>query len=249
MIRRKYISSAFIICLAIGTLVVNAQELEFETKTYTYPTEVTCKRKDSTIFCIDKEGKPITGEMIKMSEGFVTRRYQMKNGYIDGLAKSYDIFGYLKSINEYKKGIRHGLSIEYDRDEKVVEKIPYVNGKKEGVAVQDNDVSVVKSIYINDKLNGATQIIDKKEKRPIYVLEFINDTLNSGTYFYNEGKVKLTPLVVSGLNKRCFEYHLSFSDKAMPINPVGSSEDCDQQWHKQYREQVISYLKEFKDNN
>jgi len=243
--------------LFLTSFSVNASE---ENIKYKIPEDVDCKKTaENLTFCVSKKGDPVTGEMLKYKNGVVSRRYAMKDGYLDGIGKSYDEHGYLISELPYKQGRLNGNVIVYNRQGKIVSKTPYINGIKEGIATYQSSGSTVKVIYINDQLNGDIRITDDKTKEIIYELSALNNQIISGLYYHYDSedirccekcpkeellqKESIPDLIITGLNNKCLELQKNISCTNCPVKASGSNPECDQEWHKKNRKTVIDYMK------
>jgi len=185
--RRIFLLSA---CCLLTDLLASpclaAVELTDEPKPniYIIPKDVNCSKAQGLTYCLDRDGNPITGEMLKYKKGIVIRRYRMKDGYLDGMGESYDDNGYLLQKHPYKQGKLSGTMEFYDRHGKLPDEMPYVNGKKEGIAKSVNEKTTMKAIYINDKMNGKWIIGDNETKNKIYEMEMSQDKAVSGLYYH-----------------------------------------------------------------
>lgn len=155
---------------------------------YIIPKDVSCTKAQGLTYCLDKDGQPITGEMLKYKKGTLVRRYRMKDGYLDGMGESYDENGYLLQKHPYKNGKLNGTMEFYDRHGKLPDELPYVNGKREGVAKSVSEKTTMKAVYINDKMNGKWIIGDNKTRNKIFDLDMSQDKIISGHYYHLDEK-------------------------------------------------------------
>ena len=135
-----------------------------KTNSYIINKDTKCGKKgaDKLIYCVDKEGKPITGRVHKIKNGSAIRRYTFGDGYLNGISEIYDDYGHLLETRPYEKGILNGTLYQYNRRGKIVTAEPYINGKREGVATYMTDKSIHKMIYVENKSNGNMIVYDRK---------------------------------------------------------------------------------------
>lgn len=120
------------------------------------------KGADKLVYCMDKQGNPITGSVHKLKNGLAIRRYAFENGYLNGISEIYDDYGHLTEARPYTKGVLGGDVYYYNRRGKVIAIEPHKDGRKEGVATYTTDKKIEKKIYVEDKLNGNSVIYDRK---------------------------------------------------------------------------------------
>lgn len=186
-------------------LASNIAQAKVNSKIYRIPEDVKCTSATRELFsedeeppiskkvtyCTDKEGNPLNGQMIKYYQGIALKRYPMKDGYLHGVGKVYYKNGKLKTAFNYEKGVLNGYVLEFDNkwtsgfNGNIIEKIPYVNGQREGIATYYHDTYTIKAIYQQDKLQGAAKMWDNKKKLKIYDFNYANDRLVSATYYYD----------------------------------------------------------------
>lgn len=235
-------------CLALN--IAGSANAAEELRRYIVPDDVTCKMEKTTkvTFCSDKEGAPITGEMIKYSNGTISRYYPMKDGYLDGTGMAYYTNGAKKSEISYIKGVINGITKNYDKRGTLLEEIPYVDGKKEGVARYYDTAGnlIMQMIYIEDKANGDMRVYDPLSKTPIYNLKTASDKIISGTYSYEESEeiktVSIPDIIISAINVKCLEMQTELSDSPCAAYFSNDSE-CDQKWRNKNRNAVREYLR------
>lgn len=244
-------------CAAAVTLVaeysIAEEEQPAEYKIYNVQTETICKKQDGKTYCTDKEGKAITGEMLKYKNGIIVRRYPMKKGYLDGIGKVYYDSGRLKKTLEYKDGVLNGSMVSYERNGNVTESIPYVDGKKEGVALYKMQDNILKMIYINDEMNGDYQIWNKDNTKKIYDLKMAQNVVLSGIYYHyekddtkcNKEKIvseEIPELVIKAVNENCLIWQPELTCSACPAIAIGSNPACNQEWRQEHRKEMLQYF-------
>ena len=184
------------------------------------------KGENKLIYCQDKQGRPVTGKVHKLKDGYAIRRYTFKDGYLDGISEIYDDYLHLRETRPYKKGILEGNVYQYNRRGKVVAMEPYKNGKKEGIATYTTDKSIFKTIYVENKTNGNMIVYDRKW------IEFdITPEIASG-----ENKVRRRGVIINNLlqnkNKTGIIYRLTNTNnqttagKYYYLNCPGGTQDC-----------------------
>lgn len=204
MLKRSTVS-----LLVLGFMMVsNIAQSKEHSKIYRIPEDVKCQSMAKELFsedeeapiskkvtyCTDTEGNPLNGQMIKYHQGIALKRYPMKDGYLHGVGKVYYKNGKLKTALNYKKGVLNGYVLEFDNKKtnnfngNIIEKIPYVNGQKEGIATYYNENNVAKVAYENDKIQGNAKVWDKDKKIKIYDLGYADNKLVSATYYYDAQK-------------------------------------------------------------
>ena len=205
-------SAINLLVLGMGIMLADNMALAGErSQIYKVPEDVKCQSASKELFsddeetpiskkvtyCTDTKGQPLNGQMIKYYQGIALKRYPMKDGYLQGVGRVYYKDGKLKTALNYNKGVLHGFVLEFDHAKNgkfngnITEKVPYVNGQKEGIATYYNDENISKIIYEKDKMQGAARIWDTKTKTKIYDLVFTDDKLVSATYYYDaQGECK-----------------------------------------------------------
>jgi len=219
-----------------------------------------CSSRAGLTYCTNQKNEPITGEIVRYQDGLVVRRYVMKDGYLDGVGESYDRNGYRTSALTYTKGKLNGDLTTYNRDGSLSSKIPYIDGKKEGIAEYIGEKTTLKTIYIDDKLNGSAQIWSNSEKKKIYDLEMSDDYIINATYhhydecYYNGyhpsdksfiKKEEVPKILIDALNLGCAELRDTFSRKIYPVKLMISTNDC-KNWENENRKTLEALVKKFK---
>lgn len=199
-----------------------------QTKTYTINKDTKCGKRgeNKLIYCIDKEGKPVTGNVHKLKNGFAIRRYMFSDGYLNGISQIYDDYGHLTETRPYEKGILNGTVYQYNRRGKIISAEPYVNGKKEGIATYTTDKNIHKIIYVENNPNGNMIVYDRKW------LEFdITPEIASGASTVKRGGVVINNLL-QNKNKTGIIYRIvntnsqATEGKYFYLNCPGKTEDC-----------------------
>ena len=147
----------FLIALACAFLALKTANAKDENKT------VNCSMQDNLQYCVDENGKPITGKVaIKDENGMTKSLENLKNGYRNGLQTEYDEKGalfrrayydmgvlngqyklyhknrQLKIFANNKDGVLHGSSEIYDDQGNLIGKILYNKGRvKSGYCRKD----------------------------------------------------------------------------------------------------------------
>lgn len=201
---------------------------ESQTKYYIINKDTKCGKKgeNKLIYCIDKDGKPVTGNVHKLKDGFAVRRYTFSDGYLEGISQIYDDYGHLLETRPYKKGILNGTLYKYNRRGKIITAEPYKDGKKEGIATYTTDKNIHKIIYIEDKPNGNMIVYDRKW------IEFdITPEITSGS-----NTIKKNGIIINNLlqnkNKTGVIYRIvntnnqATEGKYFYLNCPGKTEDC-----------------------
>ena len=181
---------------------------------------------DKLIYCADKQGTPITGNVHKLKGGFAIRRYAFNEGYLNGISEIYDDYGHLLETRPYKNGILNGTLYQYNRRGKIVAAEPYINGKKEGIATYTTDKNIHKIIYVEDKSNGNMIVYDRKW------IEFdVTPEIADGTNTVKRGKAVINKLL-QNKNKTGIIYRIintnseATKGKYFYLNCPDKTEDC-----------------------
>ena len=228
---------------------------------------VKCVNKDKRVYCTNQNDEPVTGEVVKYENGVIRRRYAFKDGYLDGVGKAYDKYGYATTEITYKEGVLSGNINTYGRNGQRLSQIPYTEGKKEGIAEYSTNDITVKTIYIDDSLNGTSQIWHNKTKKKIYDLEMSSDYLASMTYYYYsnpdetccdyigqenfdtdnliEKNVKAPKILIDAVNVGCAETHDKFSCSPYPVVLKPAEEGC-KEWIKNNQNELKAVQQQFK---
>ena len=201
-----------------------------------------CSMQEGLTFCVDNQKEPISGEILKYQDGVITRRYRMKDGYLDGVGISYDNNGYVTSKLPYSKGKLEGYVINYNREGTIKSKIPYKDGRKEGISEYVGDKTTVKAIYIDDAFNGKAQIWENLKRTKLYDIDMSNGLISKAVYYHLDCKDKtvevgqdikkeaVDDIFIDGVNLGCFQMHELFSCNPIPVyiakNVKNADESC-----------------------
>ncbi|WP_295420506.1 hypothetical protein [Sulfurovum sp.] len=81
----------------------------------------------------------------------------------NGLLKKYGYDGHLTSIAHIKNGVNDGEETWFDKQGRVLMKVPYVNGKKHGVqeAYYPNGDVMISTTYVNGVKHGKAVAYNK----------------------------------------------------------------------------------------
>ena len=106
-----------------------------------------CQNKgDDVIYCLDADGRPLTGKWEKIGEnGIKISIENFRKGYRNGLCTYFDKYGNYKERVYYKEGLKNGMDKIYFRNRTINILANYKDGLLDGR--QD--------VYFDDgKLNG-----------------------------------------------------------------------------------------------
>lgn len=199
-----------------------------QSSTYIINKDTKCGKKGSKklIYCADKQGKPITGNVHKLKGGYAIRRYAFSDGYLNGVSEIYDDYGHLLEARPYKDGILNGTLYQYNRFGKIISAVPYIDGQKEGIATYTTDKNIHKMIYVDDKPNGSMIVYDRKW------IEFeLTPEIASGTSTVKRGGVVINNLL-QNKNKTGIIYRIvntnnqATEGKYFYLNCPDKTDDC-----------------------
>ncbi len=107
---------------------------------------------------------------------------QMKEGKWKFYSVSID--GYLICEEDYSRNLRNGESIKYYPDEKVAERLRFIDDKRESewLMYHANGKLLLKSYFSDDLRNGKYEMWD--ENGIIKITGFYKDNLREGTWFF-----------------------------------------------------------------
>ena len=192
----NFVLSSFAVLSVIGPV----QAVEEDNRIYVAPDEVRCQMQNKKLYCTDTENKPLTGQIITFKNREVIRRYNVKDGYMEGLSKTYYNNGKLKTSQNYTKGVINGVMVEYNKDTGTVSSLTtYKDGIKEGRSSISSENGIINLTYEHDKLEGPANVMatpktnlcaELKKHFPkyecathnIYQLNFKENKLASGIY-------------------------------------------------------------------
>ena len=248
--------------LSVDNLKADDETVDSSPTIYNLPDDATCKNN----YCVDTENNPITGTIRRYKNGYLIRDYVAQDGYLEGISHTYYKNGNTKTERSYKRGVLDGTVIEYDKEGQMVENITYKNGKKEGIASYYDEDNITKVIYIDNNINGDAQIWDRKQGKLIYKFKMQNNKIISGSYTHATDQTlqeaqedDLNQLVMEGNNQQCLQLQNIFSESSCQadlehtISVLSSkeilSEDCNKDWYKQHKTEIIKYIKLCKCND
>jgi antitoxin component YwqK of YwqJK toxin-antitoxin module len=137
------------------------------------------------------------------SNGFIASRGKYVNQIKEGKWKFFSpkINRYLVCEEEYKAGIRNGVSLKYYPDSVLAEKVIYVNDLRNGEWIQyfPNGIICLKANYINGKLQGSFFVFFNNGK-PEYIGQYKEDTRDGIWKIYNsDGSLKYNIKYLDGV--------------------------------------------------
>ena len=142
--------------------------------------------------------------------GFIASKGKYINQQKEGKWKFYSEYteGYLISEEEYSKNLKNGTSIKYYPDEKVAERMNFINDIRNGEWTQyyQNGVLSLKTNYLNGKINGRFEAWFENGNKEL-TGEYINNIREGHWLIYKEdGTIKYELDYVAGVtNNRQME--------------------------------------------
>jgi len=132
------------------------------------------------------------------SYGNIESEFTLKDGKINGTAKSYYSSGQLKVISNFTNGIKQGASKEYDEDGNLTAEFIYLNGEVNGAyKIYENGKPKLSAILVNGKKQGTSKEYDENG---ILTAEYnyLNGEPNGAYKIYENNKLKMVGGLLNG---------------------------------------------------
>ncbi len=141
---------------------------------------------DSTIIWIDKNSNWYKVELRK--RGTLFSKYEVKNNLLQGTMISFYDTKFIKSIEEYNKGLKNGLAIYFNAFGVEDSSMYYVNDTLNGkqLIFKNNSVQNIKNFKAG-KLDGLYQLNYELSNFPMLKVEYKNGFKNGLYQMYYKG--------------------------------------------------------------
>ncbi len=226
-------------------------------KIYIINKNVTCQHNpnDDTSYCVDKNKKPITGEVRKYVAGEIVHSFTVKDSLIDGEMKWYYLNGNKKALTPYEKGKINGLAYTYYENEEIKSITPYKSGKIDGNKKEyyDNGYIHTQTIYKDDISTGVTRIYAQTGETLFDIQTTPNNKIENGNCYYLDDNNKLVyipipTLLIDGLNNNCLETNTKIKQNICSVKELEDMEECNFAWLEENKTALSKYITENKDN-
>ena len=140
------------------------------------------------------------------TDGNIEAEFTLKDGEINGTAKSYYPNGQLKVIANFINGIKQGASKEYDEYGNITGELNYLNGEVSGYfKTFKNGKPIMTATIKNGKRNGISKEFDDNGDL-LAEYNYLNDELNGQYKIYLNNKLKKIGGISNGVENGLFKF-------------------------------------------